>query len=84
LASIVAPLKPKEETENDLLIQPSKVEPKDTERQLIVKLPLRDFLCNKTNGRLTRWGVIVAQDGEGNGIDFCCCCCCCCSSPDIL
>jgi hypothetical protein len=67
LASIVAPLKPKEETENSLLIQPSQVKPKDTERQIVVKLPLKDFLCSKTNGRLTTWGVIVAQDGEAIG-----------------
>ena len=64
---IVAPLKGRVETQSSLLMQPSHVRPKDNKKQIVVKLPLKDFLCYIQNGRLTRWGIIVAQDEKATG-----------------
>ncbi|XP_053390361.1 tyrosine-protein phosphatase Lar-like, partial [Mercenaria mercenaria] len=65
-----APLKLVEETENSLLMQQSQVKPADDERQIAVKLPLRDLLCNIRNGKLTRWGVIVSQESQATDKTF--------------
>ncbi|XP_060599171.1 tyrosine-protein phosphatase 10D-like [Ruditapes philippinarum] len=58
------------ETVDDLVIKPSKKQPKDKERQIAVDLSLKNLLCNKRNGDPKRWGVIVAQDDEATDTPF--------------
>ncbi|XP_053398124.1 phosphatidylinositol phosphatase PTPRQ-like [Mercenaria mercenaria] len=65
-----APLKLIEETADSLLMQPSKVKVSDDERQIAVKLPLKDLLCNIRNGQLKRWGVVVAQESQATDTSF--------------
>jgi hypothetical protein len=50
---------------------PSGNKPKDTERQIAVNLPLKTFLCNTSNGYPSKWGLIVAQNDQATGIQFC-------------
>ncbi|XP_053398119.1 receptor-type tyrosine-protein phosphatase beta-like [Mercenaria mercenaria] len=65
-----APLKLIEETADSLLMQPSKAKLLDHERQIAVKLPLKDLLCNIRNGQLKRWGVVVAQENQATDTSF--------------
>jgi hypothetical protein len=52
-------------------VAPSADQPKDTERQIAVNLPLKTFLCNTSSGYPTKWGLIVAQNDQATGIHFC-------------
>ncbi|XP_053398121.1 tyrosine-protein phosphatase 10D-like [Mercenaria mercenaria] len=51
-------------------MQPSKAKVSDDERQIAVKLPLKDLLCNIRNGQLKRWGVVVAQESQATDTSF--------------
>ncbi|XP_060604246.1 phosphatidylinositol phosphatase PTPRQ-like [Ruditapes philippinarum] len=59
------------ESEVGQLMTRSDDQPKDTELQIAVKLPLKTFLCNTSNGYPTKWGLVVAQNDQATGIHFC-------------
>lgn len=67
---ITAPIKPDEETDGILLMQPGNSKVSDNERQISVQLPLEKLLCNTRSGNLTRWGVIVSESSQATGTGF--------------
>ncbi|XP_052810712.1 receptor-type tyrosine-protein phosphatase eta-like isoform X2 [Mya arenaria] len=57
-----APIKV-DESKNPLMLKAS-VSVDDDEKQIAVTLPLAEFLCNRTNGPPTMWGIVVAEADE--------------------
>ncbi|WAR09006.1 PTPRQ-like protein [Mya arenaria] len=57
-----APIKV-DESKNPLMLKAS-VSVDDDEKQIAVTLPLAEFVCNRTNGPPTMWGIVVAEADE--------------------